>query len=93
MRNFGLMIPQSFMTTFCECHVHVNFEFKQKWGEFTEWVIEGNLSQCQSKGKDIDVWIRHSDIIGLSPASLQYHFDQFCKPKTFGFHSYEIIKP
>ena len=91
--NFGIMMPQSFMTSYSLCIVHVPFEFKDKWGEFKKWIEEGNLVQLNWGTSPVDVWIFRTDLMPDSPADLQTHFNNYCQPKGgYGYTQYEIKK-
>ena|SRR5689334_23108839 len=93
MDNYAIITPQAFITILLGCRVSVPFEFKKKWDEFYDLVNkQGYLRQCELGGKLIDVWVRGNwQEFGYNPASLQEHFDDFCKPIEFGFHSYPLI--
>ncbi len=88
--NFAIMIPQAFMRMFGKHRYYVPFECKDKVLPFERWIEEGNLKQCQIEGKYINIWVSFFDGSFDNPASLQKHFDDFCKPITFEVHTYSI---
>jgi len=92
LKNYGIMMPQSFVSTFIGCNVSVHFEYKNKWEEFKGWVAEGNLEQLQWRGKEFDMWVKIFDNYPTSPMSLQQHFNNYCEPKIeqYGYDSFTI---
>lgn len=89
--NFGIMIPQTFMTDYNQCIVNVHFEFKGKWDEFKKWIDDGNLKQLNIDGGFVDVWVRrNTDLYGDHPGTLQFHFNEYCSPKEYTFTSFPL---
>ncbi len=91
MENFGLLIPQSMLVFHANCPIHVAFDKANKLEAFIEWCKE-NLEQVKIKRGLVNLWVRDSEIFGLTAMSLQEHFEKYCAPKEWGFRSYEIKK-
>jgi hypothetical protein len=62
MKNFAMMIPQTFMAAIGE-GCYVNCENRKELQEFKDWILDENVLQLQLNEHYIDLWQMRNDMV------------------------------